>query len=275
MTETATEPPVTGAERPRRRGVWIAVAAVTAFTAIVPLGEQAWGRLFRQTETVPAVSYAHAITALEVEAGSGSVTVGTGPPGRVAVGRTLRWTLGKPNVGQSWNGDTLVIKADCGAHATLFSGPGCDVDLNVRVPAGITVRATVSSGTITAQGLAGPVRLQARSGSVNIAGAHGPVWARANSGSVNGTDLSSPQVDVGTSSGAVGLGFADAPQQVTAKATSGSVTVALPRGFRYRVNGTSSSGDLRIDDGLRDDGSSHRIEVRTRSGAARVRYGPS
>ncbi|MGI5233250.1 DUF4097 family beta strand repeat-containing protein [Actinoallomurus sp. CA-142502] len=265
---------MTGAERPRRRGVWIAVAAVTAFTVIVPVGEKFWGRLLRQTERLPAVSYGHAISALEIEAGSGSVTVGAGPPGRVTVGRTLRWTMGRPNVGLSWKGDTLVLKTDCGGREILFSGSGCDVDLDVRVPAGVTVRATVSSGTITAQGLTGAVRLQAHSGTVNVERTRGPVWARANSGAINGTDLSSPQVDVGTTSGVVGLGFADAPQQVKATARSGSVTVALPRGFRYRVHGTSSSGDVRVDEGLRDDGSSRRIDVATSSGAARVRYAP-
>jgi Putative adhesin len=258
--------------RPRRRGVWIAVAVVTALTVIVPTGLRIWGRLLRQTESVPAVSYGHAITALQVEAGRGSVTIGTGPPGQVAVGRTLRWTLSRPHVVQSWHGDTLVLKAVCGGREDLFAG--CDVDLNVRVPAAVTVRATVSSGTITAQGLTGAVHLQARSGTVNVERTRGPVWARANSGAINGTDLSSPQVDVGTSSGAVGLGFADAPQQVKATARSGSVTVALPRGFRYRVHGTSSSGDVRVDEGLRDDGSSRRIDVATSSGAVRVRYAP-
>lgn len=265
---------MTGAERPRRRGVWIAVAAVTAFMAIVPLGVQIWGRLLRQTESIPAVSH-RAITALEVEAGSGSVTVGAGPPGQVAVEQTLRWTLSKPHVEQSWRGDTLILKAVCGRRVELFASLECGVDLHVRVPAGVTVRATVASGNITAQGFTGALRLQARSGTVNVAGTRGPVWARADSGSINGTDLSSPQVDARTRSGAVGLGFADAPEQVTATAGSGSVTVALPRGFRYRVNGTSASGDLRIDDGLRDDGSSHRVDVTTRSGAVRVRYSPS
>jgi hypothetical protein len=36
-------------ERPRRRGIWIAIATVTAFVIVVPLGVQIWGRLIRQT----------------------------------------------------------------------------------------------------------------------------------------------------------------------------------------------------------------------------------
>jgi hypothetical protein len=265
---------VTAPERPRRRGIWIAVAGLTAFTAIVPAGVQIWGCLLRQTESVPTVSYGHAITTLEVEAGSGSVTVGTGPPGQVAVERTLRWTLSKPHVEQSWNGGTLILKAVCGPRKDLLAGE-CGVDLHVRVPAGVTVRATSTSGGITAQGLAGAVHLQSRSGSVNVAGTVGPVWVRSRSGAINGTDLSSRQVDARAFSGAVGLGFADAPQQVKAAANSGSVTIALPRGFRYQVSGTSASGNVKIDATLLDGGSSRQIDVTTVSGSARVRYSPS
>lgn len=263
---------MTGPERPRRRGIWITVAAITAFVAVVPVGVQVWGRLLRQTQSTRAVYDGRAITALEVDAGSASVTVGAGPASQVTVDRTLKWTLSKPHVEQSWNGGTLRLKAVCGPRKELFSSLECGIGLHVRMPAGVTLRATSTSGTITAQGLTGDLRLQAESGSVSMAGVRGPIWARSVSGLISGTELASQQVDARSSSGAVGLGFADAPQQVNASAGAGSVSIVLPPGFRYRVGGTSASGERKIDTALTDDNTNRRIDVTTASGSATVRY---
>jgi hypothetical protein len=262
---------VTGPERPRRRGIWITIAAMTAFVAVVPVGVQVWGRLIRQTESTRVV-YGHAIIALEVDAGSGSVTVGAGPASQVTVDRTLKWTLSKPHVEQSWNGGTLRLKAVCGTRRDLFSSLECGIDLHVRVPAGVTLQAASTSGTIAAQGLTGGLRLQTKSGAVSMSGVRGPIWARSTAGVISGTELASQQVDAGSSSGAVGLSFADAPQRVNASADSGSVSIVLPPGFRYRVGGTSASGARNIDAALIDGSANRRIDVSTASGSATVRF---
>jgi hypothetical protein len=249
------------------------VAALTAFVAVVPLGVQVWGRLIRQTHSSRLLSGPHPITALQVDVGSGNVWVTAGAAGQVTVDQTLKWALHKPHVDSWWEGTTLRLRAVCGAwKGVLLSSLECGVGLHVRIPAGVALQVTSTSGTLIAEGLSGPVRLRTGSGTASMRNLTGPVWASAGSGMIEGIGLRSSRVDAGLSSGAISLTFADAPQEVTARSNSGSVSIFLPPGERYQVTGRSSSGEPSVDRGLRDDGSNRRIDVHTSSGAAEVRY---
>ncbi|GAB3958547.1 hypothetical protein GCM10029978_003690 [Actinoallomurus acanthiterrae] len=274
LAEAPTREPAAEAppQRPRRKGLWLTVAALTAFVVVVPNGVQIWGRLIRQTYHSQIMTGAHPITALVVEVGAGDVEVSSGPAGQVTVDQTLKWALNKPHIEQRWDGTTLRLRAACGAGSPLFSSLECSVGMDVQVPAGVALQATSSSGTVGAHGLTGAVRLQTSSGVVSMDRLTGPVWAHASSGVINGTDLASSQVDAELSSGAMTLEFQQAPRDVTARASSGSITIMVPRGQRYRVTGGSSFGGPDVSPGLRDDASDRHVDVRSSSGSAEVQY---
>jgi hypothetical protein len=257
-------------ERPRRRAIWIAVAALTAFVVVVPLGVQVWGRLIRQTR-IDTVSYHRPIRTLEIDSPGGAVTVGAGPAGQVSVRRTLTWALSRPNVRQTWAGDTLRVAVAC-RRAELYHSLECGVGLDLRVPADVAVRASVASGRIDVRNIAGGLHLRATAGVVRMTGVSGRVWARSDSGTITGTALTAPNVDAGVSSGAVRLGFSGPPERVTATAASGAVSIGVPPGSRYRVGGTTGSGARHVDPTLVDAGSSRAITLTTGSGA--VTLGP-
>jgi hypothetical protein len=267
--DSATEAPP---QRPCRKGLWLTVAALTAFVVVVPNGVRIWGRLIRQTYHSQIMSGPHPITALVVEVGAGDVKVTAGPAGQVTAKQTLKWALNKPHVEQRWDGTTLRLKAVCGSGSALFSSLECSVGIDVQVPAGVALQATSSSGTVGANGLTGAVRLQTSSGVVAMDRLTGPVWARASSGVIRATGLRSSQVDAKVSSGAMKLGFQAAPRDVRAWASSGSITIMVPRGRRYRVTGGSSSGAPDISLGLQDNTSDHHIDVRNSSGSSHVQY---
>ena len=263
---------MTEPERPRRRGIWIAVAAVTAFVVVVPVGVQVWGRLIRQSHT-DRVFYRHPIKALEIDSPDATVRVESGPAGQVSVRRTLTWSLSRANVRQTWDGDTLRIDVTC-RRAELYSSLECGTDLDLRVPADVAVRASVASGSIEVNNIVGGLHLRTTAGVVRMTGVSGGIWARSGSGTITGEALTAPNVDAGVTSGAIQLRFAGSPEQVTAAATSGSVSVGVPPGFRYRVGGTTSSGSRHVEPALVDAGSSRAITLTTRSGPVSLGYPP-
>lgn len=89
--------------RPRHRVIWSVLAALTALAVVVPAGVQVWGILMRHTQTRDQ-SYSRPIAALDVSAGSGAVTISSGPAGRVVIRQRLTWTDRKPRVRQAWDG---------------------------------------------------------------------------------------------------------------------------------------------------------------------------
>ncbi|MGH3374612.1 MAG: hypothetical protein ACRDP6_07725 [Actinoallomurus sp.] len=263
---------MTEPERPRRRGIWIAIAAVTAFVVVVPPGVQIWGRLVRQTRT-DSVFYRHPIRALEIDAPNASVRVGAGPADQASVRRTLTWSLSRPDVRQTWDGDTLRINVTC-RRAELYSSLECGTDLDLRVPADVAVRASVASGRIDVRNIAGGLQLRTTAGAVRMTDVSGGIWARSVSGTITGAALTTPKVDAGVTSGAIRLGFAGSPEQVSAATTSGTVSIGVPPGVRYRVGGTTASGSRHIDPALVDAGSSRAISLTTVSGSVTLGYPP-
>ncbi|MCO5973386.1 DUF4097 domain-containing protein [Actinoallomurus soli] len=272
VPQTAPREPATEAisQRPRRRTLWRFVAALTAFVVVVPNGVQIWGKLVSQKQRSRLMADTRPITALEVDIGAGDLSVTAGDAGGVTVDQTLRWVTRKPRVKATWEGTTLRLTGACVAWVPL-SGSSCSVGLQVHVPAGVALRATSTSGEVAATGLTGPVRLSTTSGVVSMRNLTGPVWARAGSGVIEGMGLRSPRVDAGLSSGALDLTFADAPQEVTARAGSGALSVFVPPGQRYQVT-TKSFGDPSVERGLADDTATRRIDARTSSGSIEIRY---
>jgi Putative adhesin len=241
----------------RTRGLWIAVAVLTAVVVLVPTGVSTWGKVNQTSE--PVRHDFGAASALTVDVGAGEAVIQAGRTGQVTLRGTLTWSLFKPVVTWSWSRGALAIAVRCGPRTPVpvsdVLGSGCwGVVLRLTVPPGLAVTAAASSGEVLAQGLAGPLRLT------------------ATTGSIDGTGLGSARVTAGLTSGEISLSFARPPSAVAATVTSGSVQIAVPDRSRYRVASRAGSGSVTVAGGLADGSARRRIGVSVGSGSVSVGY---
>ena len=225
-------------ERRPRHPRRIAFAAAGALV-LVGAGTAAGltGPRTEQTVTLP-----HAITALNVTAGAGDITVRAGGrPGQVEVTRKTRATSLPALTPDDWQGDTLSL--DCGVD--------CNVTYEIRVPNDVAVTARTESGDVDLAGAMKTVALQTGSGDVD---------ARVNADTLNAT----------STSGEMNVRLGAAPSRLTATSESGDIEIRVPKGQPYAVDAQTTSGDSDID--VTDQPSAdHRIQVRTVSGDIEVR----
>jgi hypothetical protein len=181
----------------------------------------------------------HEISALAIDAGGGDVTVRAGGPrGTVEVTRTTRSSNALADLGPtSWQGSTL----------TLNCATGCDIDYEIRVPAGVAVTAQTGSGDVELEGNLGQVSLQ------------------TGSGDVDADIATTSSLTTSTGSGDMALRFGSAPSLISADSGSGDVDIQVPNGQRYDVDSQTGSGDTDIVV-QRQDAADHRIHVKTGSG---------
>jgi hypothetical protein len=98
----------------------------------------------------------------------------------VVVERRLRWSAGRPTIGETWDGDTPRIRSRCG-EATR-----CTVAYTLRVPADVEIDARTRASRIEARGLTGSLRLTGSSGAVTATGLRqGPVEIGADPGDID------------------------------------------------------------------------------------------
>ncbi|MBO2459236.1 DUF4097 family beta strand repeat-containing protein [Actinomadura violacea] len=283
MTATETGTAETGAagtraaapegapDRPRRRGIWIVLAAATAAVVVVPACLGMWGGELRRTAE-RAVPYHHAIKELRIDAGSAEVSVGTGPDGQARVHERLTWALRKPVVKETLQGDVLSVSARCPGAGAFYYGLECGAEINVQVPPGVRVSAASGSGQITVRGVQGDLDLRAGSGEIRVVGSRGALRARVGSGTIRGTALASPEARVTVGSGELDLRYAEPPRLVDVSAAAGSLKVIVPAGSRYRVQDWNGSGDAHLNQALVDGRSDRLISFRSGSGSTYLDY---
>ncbi|WP_067798615.1 hypothetical protein [Actinomadura formosensis] len=256
------------ARRPRRRGVWIALAIGTALVVVVPVLLMAFGRAVRQT-SASVTPYHHAIRELRLDMGAAAVSVSPGPDGQARVYKDLRWALSKPRVTESLVGDTLFVTVRCSGTGVIG---GCGADLAVRVPVGTRVSAVAGSGEINVRGLAGDLDLRTGSGVIGVAGARGRLRLLAGSGAITATGLTSPQTRARIRSGSLDLRYAEPPDSVEAAAGSGTTRIIVPPGSHYRVRNWTGAGTAHINPAVVDDRAPGQITVHSGSGDSYVDY---
>ncbi|TDD73258.1 hypothetical protein E1293_31855 [Actinomadura darangshiensis] len=257
------------AGRPRRRGVWVALAVATALIVVAPVGLLAFGRAVRRTDA-SETPYRHAIRELRLDMDGAGVSVGPGPDGEARVYKDLRWGLSKPEVAESIVDDVLFVTFRCSGADWI--GAECGADIDVRVPAGTRVSAVSRSGQIDVRGLSGDLDLRTGSGEINVAGARGRLRLRARSGTIKGRGLAAAKTQATVSSGVLDLRYAEPPQTVDATARSGLAKIIVPPGSHYRVAGWTGSGTAHLNKALVDDSAQNRINVHSGSGATYLDY---
>ncbi|KPI05640.1 protein of unknown function DUF4098 [Actinobacteria bacterium OV450] len=214
-----------------------------------------------RTATADA-TVAGAVTAVEVKSvRRGSIEVVAGPGPAVSVQRTVHYrgdSAPKPG-GEQVSGGVLRLTDGC--------SDACFVDYRLQVPASVTVRLESGSGRIAVAGVAG-AELSSSSGEVTADRIAGPLKVRTSSGSVTATGLTGPTAEVHASSGDARLTFAMPPVSVSAQSSSGDVALRLPQG-PYRITAATSSGRRDIPLPSTPTAPSH-LSVRTSSGDIRI-----
>ncbi len=256
--------------------------------AVVALAGCGWApdRQLRDERTVET-----AVKAVTIEGGAGSVKITGSPDATTHVKRHVRYRRDKPAATDRVDGDTLILRTNC--------GQACWVDYEVTVPSGVRVagrnssgdvvlsgvstasvslssgdltirgasgdvNARASSGEITISDVQGSVAAEASSGNVQLTGVRGTVSVRATSGDISGQDLRGGHTTARTSSGEISLVLA-AAQDVDVEATSGDVRVLTAAGQHYRIDTSTSSGDVRAKV-TSDPAADHHLKVKTSSG---------
>ncbi|MEU9097138.1 hypothetical protein [Streptomyces sp. NPDC048361] len=213
----------------------------------------------------------HAVSAVDVEAGSAEITVTTGPAGHVTLGGTLNWLLKKPTIKRTWDGDTLKVHAQCNGFVDQFL-QNCQIDLHLTVPPGVALTVHNGSGHIRVRDLTGPVDLTNGSGGMTLRALTGTLRATVGSGTIEATQLATPEAHLKAGSGTVRAEFTAPPRRADASAGSGSVDLTVPDGSHYRILGTPGSGARIIDAGLADPTSDRTLDVSSGSGSVTVGY---
>lgn len=229
--------------RPRRRWIWITVAAVTAFVIVAPVSLRLWLKTSHRNLSLPTRVYTEPVSRLQVVAPAGSVTIVPSAGREVTVAASLSWDFAKPTVRQAVHGHTLRVAARC-PGPDVFED--CQVGLTIHVPAQLAVTVSAGSGSVAVTGLTGPVHLAVTSGSITMTRVSGPVSANAGSGSITGSGLDSSYVETVIGSGSLQLGLGTVPQVLDVAIGSGSASVNLPSGARMKVLANSGSGSLVI-----------------------------
>jgi hypothetical protein len=264
---------MSGTSRRRFRGLWITVAVLSALFIVTPVGTEVWAQLARQSHasTSTETTEQHPVRAVEVDGGSSDVSVSAGTDHEVKIHQELSWSVRRPVVHRSWHGDTLKLSTACDGVLALTS-LGCEIKLELAVPAGISVKVRNSSGPVRVSGLTGALDVRTASGTVQLYGVRGPVKAKVASGSVEGVALGSQTVDARAGSGQVSLGFAAPPRELSGSVGAGEFAATVPPGSHYRVQGTTRSGSREIDSALIDPASGLVIDATSGAGTVRIGY---
>lgn len=257
------------AVRPRRRWIWILVALATSAVLVLPVAVRMGLKADLRHEKVQFRGYsASQVTAIEVSAPGASVTVRRDTARRVTVADSESWLLTRPFVGSVRHGKTLTVSAGC---PQLNPFEDCGVGLTIDVPASTQVQADVGSGSLSVNGLSGPLRVSATTGSITLTYDSGPVLAQATAGSISARGLTSPRVTAAVGGGSLLLHFASAPQSLALAVGSGSGRIALPHGTSYRIT-RHGPGVLRVAAGLAAPGSGRLLTARLGRGAITLAY---
>ncbi len=135
------------------------------------------------------------------------------------------WFFGRPDLEREDLGGTTVLRVRCGgvscrAEIRVEVGPGIEL---VTINDGDVIQVDQFSGALTAIASGSSVELGAVVGSLRV----------TTDGSVRAARLDADVVDVAASEGDVDLRFIQAPAEVTVRAGTGDIDIALPAGDGY------------------------------------------
>jgi len=214
--------PAPGAGRLARRGVMLlaAVAAFVVVTAVLSAAARGAGPGAAPKSGTVYVS-AGSVTAVDLQAVPGQLTIVGAATGRVTLSGPLDWTGHSPAATIGFAaGRTLRLLYRCAAASP------CTADWRLVVPWRTAVVLRQPAGHVVISGLAGPLRIIAASVDVSATG------------------LRCASLSAAITSGHLGATFDTAPRRVSVALRSAQATVWLPADVAYAVSGQVTDGYL-------------------------------
>jgi hypothetical protein len=223
----------------------VCVAALIGLTALVAGGSALGRALFEQSDH-EAVRLDGPVERVELELSGGRVQV-TGRPGPARLEQRREWLLSAPTVRRRLVRGTLQVHAGCGGW-TLWS---CRIELDVGVPPGVPVRASVRAGELRLTRVSGPLRLDVAAGGVEL------------------DAVRSRRVEADVSAGGLRGSLARAPRLLDLEMTAGGVELEVPR-TSYAVDASSTAGDIHVEGITRDPSAPRVLRLRATAGGAHI-----
>lgn len=208
---------------------------------------------------------------LDIQNGSGDVTISPGTAGRVRIRGEVRMyehlfatgtrrgideITSKPPISQT--GDILRI-----VRPQPDGMGGVTINYTIEVPTNTEVRLANGSGDVQVTGIDGPVRVETRSGDVQVVRIQQRADVIAGSGDIVVRDVSGPLV-VNARSG--GLEIESIRGDIRAETGSGDIRITRPGG---RIQARANSGDIEVD------GISADLRIHTGSGDCHIAGNPA
>ncbi|MQS17769.1 DUF4097 family beta strand repeat protein [Streptomyces kaniharaensis] len=214
-----------------------------------------------RTEFSDDATVTEKVTAVRLDTSAGSVTVhGKAGATQIAVHRTIGYEHDRPGATTRLENGVLVL-GGC--------GDDCSASYTVEIPAGLPITGETSAGEISLSQV-GEVSVRTSSGSITLDGVAGPVDVHTSNGAIEGTGLQGDRIRAQTSNGRIRLTPGKA-QDVTAKTSNGAITLTVPAAA-YHVITSNSSGDIHV--GVPDDPAGrYRLDLGTSNGGITVRTG--
>jgi Putative adhesin len=256
----------TASPNPVRRGAIIGGGLL----AVIVIG---WGafsvvELIARQKTSAPISVNGSVRHIIVDLDAGGMTLHGGAATVVTGTRTVERSLRAPTFSETLTGDTLTVKSRCQSFVNGF----CSVSYDLNVPAGVTVEATSSGGSLTASDIAGDLTLSSSAGSVSVTGATGRLMLSSSAGSVKVSETRSTEINARSSGGSVKVSLLAPPTNVDLSSSAGSATVELPRtSDAYDVDASSEAGSSTVDVDTATS-SGRKIRVRSSAGSVKVSY---
>lgn len=264
MTASPQAPPrpaPTGAGKKPASAIRMIALVLLAAAAVVTLAGLLLRGSDRQVET-----FDEAITAIEIDADAGAISLRATSAEDVTLITTREWSLGRrPDVTTSAERGVLRVASRCGPTILTVR---CSARHELDVPAGIPVTVTSSAGAIDADGLTAGLTAETRAGAITLTDVAGDVVLQTSAGSIEAT-VASRRVDASSSAGAVTIVNRVVPEMLAVRTSAGGIDIAVPRSF-YRVRADSSAGDVAINVPT-DPEASRTITARSSAGAVQVR----
>lgn len=227
------------------------------------------------------------VSEVTVDGVNADVTLVPASGRQVVVDTHAKGTFWVPKLRTEVAGGHLTLRGSC--HDLVLGH--CESKFTVRIPQGLSVSVQTHSGDVRASDLNGPVSIDAGSGDVALSSLTGGTTARVSSGDieasnlagklvletssgdVDAAELTSPSIGARATSGDVFLDLATVPKRVNVAASSGDVTISVPRNGRdgYAAHASTSSGDSNVRVKINDD-SDFSLSAVTSSGDATIRY---
>jgi Putative adhesin len=237
--DPASSPPVRSS---RTRLAWTGVGLAVAVVVVAALVLTGVGNVAYQTIPTRQRVFSTPLTAVNVDVGTGSVTVQprSGPGAVVTTSGTFGVT--SPTDVERVTGSTLAIRSECGS---VFFDNRCDRNYVLQVQSSVSVRIDTGEGDIDVDGLSGVLAVHSGQGDIAVSGGGRSIRATTGQGNISASGVGAQDLFVQSGQGDIDLDFKTPPTRVAATSGQGNVTVELPRGpVTYQVNASSGQGSI-------------------------------